>query len=369
MQILRYLVFSILLWGAVPVVPAAEEPTALPALQDGYPSLLGVWKGDYEMVLPEGHVAAEIWLEVAWQQGKSISGMSRWNHRRDEDAAATANDQAPADNFARFSGVISPDRQSVTLVEEGNQGTIAATIADTDVLEALYTGQGKPAPVFHTRLQRINTHYTPHGEYVLGVDISHHSGDVDWARVKAAGYQFAYVKASEGVDNPDARFAAHWQALADAGLPRGAYHYYVTEDDPEAQARLFLSRLGDAPGDLPPVVDLEALGHGTQVENLTGELIRYLEAVHKGTGMRPMIYTNPRFWDHYYHPDFSEYSLWLGEYGVVLPKVPFGWERWDLWQFAGDQKVDGVEKTADISRLHPASRLPIATTASSAPET
>ncbi|HUP43117.1 MAG TPA: GH25 family lysozyme, partial [Thermoanaerobaculia bacterium] len=38
---------------------------------------------------------------------------------------------------------------------------------------------------------------------VLGIDVSHYSGAVDWQAVRAAGYAFAYVKATEGVDSAD----------------------------------------------------------------------------------------------------------------------------------------------------------------------
>jgi GH25 family lysozyme M1 (1,4-beta-N-acetylmuramidase) len=33
--------------------------------------------------------------------------------------------------------------------------------------------------------------------------------------------------------------------------------------------------------------------------------------------------------------------------------VPEGWDRWTLWQWRGNGSVPGVEKDADLSRLHP----------------
>jgi len=33
--------------------------------------------------------------------------------------------------------------------------------------------------------------------------------------------------------------------------------------------------------------------------------------------------------------------------------VPFGWKSWMLWQYAADRPIQGVEKTADVSMLHP----------------
>jgi len=95
----------------------------------------------------------------------------------------------------------------------------------------------------------------------VGIDVSHHSGAIDWTRVAAQRFAFVYLKASEGVDAADPAFAEHWKSAAAADLPRGAYHFFVTEDDPDEQARFFLSRLELAPGDLPPVVDVETLGH------------------------------------------------------------------------------------------------------------
>ncbi len=65
-----------------------------------------------------------------------------------------------------------------------------------------------------------------------GIDVSHYSGTVDWTKVKEGGYVFAFAKATEGMDDNDPMFAAHWPAMKKAGILRGAYHFYVTEDDP-----------------------------------------------------------------------------------------------------------------------------------------
>src|SRR5271155_5396665 len=57
---------------------------------------------------------------------------------------------------------------------------------------------------------------------VRGIDISHHQLTIDWSLVKTAGLSFVYVKATEGADIVDERFAANWAGAADAGLARGA---------------------------------------------------------------------------------------------------------------------------------------------------
>ena len=185
-----------------------------------------------------------------------------------------------------------------------------------------------------------------------GIDVSHHSGAVDWQKLAASGVDFVYVKATEGVDNPDATFADHWESLAASDLARGAYHFYVTEDDPEEQARFFLETVDFGPGDLPPVVDVEVIGHGT-TPGLPDRLRRFLEIVARETGTKPIIYTSPNFWDAHLGEGFGEYPLWIAEFGVDQPRVPKGWDTWTLWQWKDDHATPGVEKDADHSVLHP----------------
>lgn len=191
---------------------------------------------------------------------------------------------------------------------------------------------------------------------VTGIDVSHYSGTVDWSEVEAAGYRFAYVKASEGVDDPDPTFPQHWQELAGTDLRRGAYHLYVTEDDPEAQAQLFLSTVSLASGDLVPVVDIESLGKGTE-PGLPDRLRQFLEILEGATGARPMIYTGPDFWDADVAADFGAYRLWIAEVDTDEPRLPQGWTEWTLWQWEINTTVPGVEKDVDVSRLHPEVRL------------
>ena len=58
---------------------------------------------------------------------------------------------------------------------------------------------------------------------VLGIDVSRWQGIINWAQVKADGFQFAIIKASEGGTFVDPDFASNWAAAKAAGLVRGAY--------------------------------------------------------------------------------------------------------------------------------------------------
>ncbi len=183
-----------------------------------------------------------------------------------------------------------------------------------------------------------------------GIDVSHFSGAVNWAEVEQAGFSFVFVKATEGEDALDPHFHDHWTSLAESDLKRGAYHFYVTEDDPVTQAKFFIAQVELGEGDLVPVVDIETLGHGT-TSGLASRLQQFLALLENHYGVRPILYTSPRFWNTHLNAEFGDYPLWVAEYEVKAPRLPEGWSAWNLWQFEENATVEGVEKGADLSVL------------------
>ena len=68
---------------------------------------------------------------------------------------------------------------------------------------------------------------------IRGLDVSHHQGLIDWARIPTERYRFVYIKATEGGDFWDKSFKQNWKQAMNAGLTVGAYHFFT------------LCRLGD----------------------------------------------------------------------------------------------------------------------------
>lgn len=323
---------------------------------DQPPRILGTWYGQYQIDTGDGTHQAEMWMEVFYQlseDGWNVRGHNRWNVLDDPGEKIQGAD-SKGRNFEHYDtvdGTIARDGKTIDFTEEHRKAGIDATLLTPNTMKATFHPDDD-SPGFQVILQRIDTHYEPSDINVLGIDVSHHSGKVDWETVRKQGYKFAYVKSSEGVDDPDNMFEEHWKALREAGMERGAYHFYVTEDDPVQQAKFFASRLKDDPGTLPPAVDVELLGHNTK-GNLSETLLVFLQTFEKETGIKPMIYTESNFWDGHYQPEFSDYPLWMAEYGVRMPKVPFGWTNWVLWQRKENKQIKGVEKSADVNLLHP----------------
>lgn len=93
-----------------------------------------------------------------------------------------------------------------------------------------------------------------------GLDVSRYNAISNAAAVRAAGYSFAWCKASQGTSSVDATFAGKVAQLTAAGIVVGAYHY-LDDSDAAAQGRHFRQVAGDAgclnTGALIPMLDME----------------------------------------------------------------------------------------------------------------
>ena len=183
-----------------------------------------------------------------------------------------------------------------------------------------------------------------------GIDVSHWQGAIDWQAVRGSAIDFAFIKATEGGTYTDPRFARNWAAAADAGIARGAYHYFRPNVDLVKQAEHFLrvTRLGA--GDLPAVLDVET-SDGLAVDALLRAVRSWLETVERATGKRPIVYTYPDFWNRYVSASPGPYPLWIASYGRDQPLMPNGWRDWTFWQSSATGRVPGIEGDVDLDHF------------------
>lgn len=199
-----------------------------------------------------------------------------------------------------------------------------------------------------------------------GVDTSHHNAAVDWKTLSASEVRFVFVKATDGLDYLDPAFADTFQAAKDAGLLRGAYHFYETNDDGAAQAAWFIRNVDLQPGDLPPVVDIERIKEPVDGD-LHVQFEAFLAALEVHYGRPAIIYTGPNFWDHAMREHFPGRPLWVAQYEVPAPTVPDGWSAWTFWQYTETWQPPGTAAPIDGSVFNgdgaglEALRLPAAT--------
>jgi GH25 family lysozyme M1 (1,4-beta-N-acetylmuramidase) len=159
---------------------------------------------------------------------------------------------------------------------------------------------------------------------VKGIDVHEGRGDVDWRRVVAEGYRFAFVKVSEGLDHEDERFGpARWKAMREAGIIRGAYHYARPQAGRRGrdEAAFFLSLVeragGRRSGDLPLVLDIEWPDCRLPAAEIRAWCSDFCAAVKRATGRPSLTYTG-NFWRDKVGalgPPANGANLWLPVYG------------------------------------------------------
>lgn len=188
--------------------------------------------------------------------------------------------------------------------------------------------------------------YEPGWRYeVRGVDVSRHQGDIDWNALAADRTAFAYIKSSEGEHLVDTRFVDNWQAAEQAGVIRGAYHFFTLCRTGVDQAANMISTVPDEPGMLPPAVDLEFGGNCSarpSVEEFRAELDAFLAAIEAEYRMRPVIYTNYEFYNAYLAQDPPDVTWWMRSIAWQPRDLP----EWTFWQYFPGRR-DGVDGRVD----------------------
>jgi lysozyme len=179
-----------------------------------------------------------------------------------------------------------------------------------------------------------------------GIDVSHHQGVIDWERVARDGITFAYIKATEGGDFTDARFDENWRGAQEAGMDRGAYHYFTLCTPGADQARHFLDVAPPESDALAPAVDLELAGNCSARPRpavVNEQLDDFIRLVEDAWGREVVMYVGDDF-EHVY-PVRRELGRPLWHHRFLLrPNI----DGWLIWQLHGYARVDGVVGGVDL---------------------
>jgi lysozyme len=179
----------------------------------------------------------------------------------------------------------------------------------------------------------------------LGVDVSAHQGHIDWNGVARDGITFAYMKATEGGDFVDERFAENWSAAGAAGLDRGAYHFFTLCRSGTEQADNFLGTVPRHDTALARAVDVELAGNcqaRPDRDAVYRELNAFLDRVEASTGKPTILYIGDDFQSRYPVRDNYGRPLWLLNF-LRRPS-----ENWTIWQVQGWAHVDGISGSVDL---------------------
>lgn len=183
---------------------------------------------------------------------------------------------------------------------------------------------------------------------VHGIDVSHHQSFINWDKVAEQNIHFSFAKATEGMDFVDTLFCHNWEEMNRVGLLRGAYHFFRPQSDATLQAANFLNWVDISFGDLPPVLDVEVTD-GVESEALIQGIKTWLKLVEQKTLIKPIIYTNQKFFNEHLAEHFHDYPIWIARYNAFFDPNMDNNREWHFWQYGNRGRLEGIHGNVDFN--------------------
>lgn len=186
-----------------------------------------------------------------------------------------------------------------------------------------------------------------------GIDVSYAQGAIDWAKVKAAGVDFAMIRASRGEVNgrpiaQDVTFEYNITQATANGIKVGVYHYLYASTVTEArkEARFFLKTIEPYKITYPVVLDIEEQYQADLGKSRVTKVVKaFLDEI-SAAGYYAMIYSNKTWLTDYLDMSkLTDYDVWLAQWNTVPTyEGDFG-----IWQYSSKGVVSGIEGYVDLN--------------------
>ncbi len=203
----------------------------------------------------------------------------------------------------------------------------------------------------------------------MGIDVSSHNGEIDFAKVKAAGKEFIFIRigwagwdgAIEANGGIDKRFHENMKAAIAAGLHVGVYlySYCKTPDAARIAARETLALVKPYTLTYPIAFDIEDTSDsGTRYDKMSraenSEIVGAFLTTIQRAGYFGMLYTYTSFAQNYLDmAALAEWDVWIAQYAKsVTYQGEYG-----IWQYNGDVpgfigSCAGVVGACDLNVAH-----------------
>lgn len=183
---------------------------------------------------------------------------------------------------------------------------------------------------------------------MTGIDVSQWQGNIDFVKVKNAGYDFVIIRAGYGQysNQKDPYFEQNYNRASAAGLHVGVYWYSYADsiDSAKAEARTCLNVIKGKRFDMPIYFDLEETSQfnkgKTFCDNITVAFCTAIEAAGYFAG----LYISRSPLQNNISPDVAKrYALWVAEYG---PRCQYNGAI-GIWQNSSEYSVPGISGNVD----------------------
>ena len=188
---------------------------------------------------------------------------------------------------------------------------------------------------------------------IKGLDVSEFQGEVDWERVKAAGYKFAMLRAGYGYNTIDKQFRRNASECNRIGLPVGVYWfcYAFSPEKAVQEADGCIDIISEYRLDYPVCYDIEQAcadyivkQGGSFTPALGKNVVKSLCDRIEAKGYYAMFYTNRNFLDTYLGTELSKrYAYWYARYADRFDGTDCG-----IWQYTSTGSVPGITGNVDL---------------------
>lgn len=232
---------------------------------------------------------------------------------------------------------------------------LAGTMLVTPVTASAFTGSSNFMDKTYTHQDRFVS-----SGIQQGIDVSYHNGTLDWSTIKAAGVDFAILRAAyrgygtEGTLVRDAKFAEYMQGAMSQGIPVGAYIYSqaITTAEAVQEANYILNIVRGYSLDLPIVFDYEFAGVKSgrldsawssgklNKSKMTDIALAFCDTI-KNAGYDAMVYANKTFLSKNLDHEVIEnagYDVWLAHYTTNTNYTG----DYKIWQYTSSGKIPGI---------------------------
>jgi lysozyme len=189
---------------------------------------------------------------------------------------------------------------------------------------------------------------------IIGVDMSHWQGNIDFSKLAYHNIRFAIFKAGEiptgsRTEFTDPRYARNIVEAPRNGIITGAYYFFHPAIGASQQARHFdavMDKFGRP--DLPPVIDVESTDNLSPVK-VAAVLKAMIDALVARGYRLPVIYSRWGFLVNQVGEPYwlKEHFLWLAQYNTTLTVKPRDMSKVIIWQYTDKLRLAGIGVNLD----------------------
>ena len=185
-----------------------------------------------------------------------------------------------------------------------------------------------------------------------GIDISSYQKLVDFNKIKQQGFDFVYIKASEGTTYVNPYLDISYQNAKSNNMKIGFYHYVSARNVNQAiaEANFFVNTIKGKSFECKLAMDFEDFGTLSKKE-INDISKAFLTTLEKSTSTSPLLYSNTFSARTIFDSSLNIYSLWIAEYGVSSPSPNGKWNNWSGWQYSSRGQLSGVQGFVDLNKF------------------